>query len=546
MKKSITDVIMDNNKKYIVLLFGIILLGFLLRIYQLDSESLWQDEGFTLNEVDKSNLKDTFKAVFGPPEGTPPAYFLLLHFWVKLFGSSDFSLRFPSVLFGVISIYLIFLVGKALFDKKTALIGSLIMSVSMIQILYSQDARAYSFFVLLILLSSLFFIKLIKNYDSKSLVCYFFSTVLLLYTHHFGLFVLLVQNIFFFLFITKDISRSHRNPLTSFVRQQARLSLWYRKADIPRMGQPPCQPDVSLEKLHNKVADDRISVSSVGTKNLAIKRWLLTNLIISLVYIPGIFIIISQFQHNQQSLQSALVNKIGLPPLISQLGILNFLLPIIIIFAISIVFLYFKFNPIHLFKAVKFNENIFFMGTILFFAVYIYFVPRLIHPFFVTRFTIFTYPFFYLLFARGFTKTCDNNLRKIISLIFLTVILLSLFCYYENVKKPQWKEAVFFVETESHPGELIIVLGQSKLAIFNHYYLGHLGVIGVDIFIDQLENQEELRKLVSMIESGQHKGYWLIQSEPYKTKGIYIKYFETEYDLIQEKQFYTVEVYHYI
>src|SRR3989338_10447644 len=128
-------------KALTILLLGIILLGLFLRLYQLDIENLWQDEGFTLMEVDRPTLKDSFLAVWGPPEGTPPFYFLLLHLWVRVGGSSDFNLRLPSVIFGVISISLLFLVGKELFGVRTALMSAFIMSISMLQILYSQEAR---------------------------------------------------------------------------------------------------------------------------------------------------------------------------------------------------------------------------------------------------------------------------------------------------------------------------------------------------------------------------------------------------------------------
>ena len=492
-------------KALTILLLGIILLGLFLRLYQLDIENLWQDEGFTLMEVDRPTLKDSFLAVWGPPEGTPPFYFLLLHLWVRVGGSSDFNLRLPSVIFGVISISLLFLVGKELFGVRTALMSAFIMSISMLQILYSQEARAYSLFVLLTLLSVFFFIKVIKNSKSKYFMGYFISALLLLYTHHFGLFIILIQNLIYF-------------------------ALYFQ----------------SKGKFY------------AGSNNLEIKKWVRGNFLLGLLYLPGVILIFSQFQHNQRSLQSALIDKLGLPAFIGQLGIWIFLLPVLLLL-VGMVFYHIKrtkenhiekitapkINLHYFFEKIKLNGTFFFLLITIFSVVYVYLLPQLVHPFFATRFTVFLYPFFYLLMAYGFTKLNDKKLRQIITIIFLVAAVSSLFFYYGSVKKPQWQEAVSLVEEESQLGELIIILGQSKLAIFNHYYKSNLEMMGVDVHVNPSENEQELQHLISRPGFEDYKGYWLIQSEAYKTKGIYKKYFENRTAAKEEKRFYQVEVGHY-
>ncbi|MCK4589139.1 MAG: glycosyltransferase family 39 protein [Nanoarchaeota archaeon] len=473
---------MKQKQLIFLLLILIILVGGFLRFYQLDNESLWQDEGFTLIEVDQPSFKQTFNAIIGPPEGTPPLYFIILHFWTRIFGTSEFSLRFPSAIFGMVSILLIFLIGKEIFNKKTGLISALIMSVSTIQILYSQDARAYSLFVMLTLISFLFYIKTLKSSSNKNLFFYLISTLFLLYTHHFALFVLFAQNIIFFLF--------HKE--------------FYLKT----------------------------------------KKWLISLLVLGVLYVPGILIVLSQFQHNQKSLQSALSGKLGLPLVISQLGILNFLWPVLIIFFIVLVIYYFKTNLINLIKKIRFNENIFFITISIFTLSYILILPKLIHPFFVTRFTVFTYPFFYLLFAEGFNKMRKIKLKKTISVLFLVLVILSLFTYYSTPKKEQWKEAVSFIEDKSQPNEMIIIIGDTHFTIFDYYYSNKLEVIKVNIHIDQLENQKELNNLIPQLQN--KKGYWLVESNAYKTQGIYQKHFKENFNLMKGEKFLDIEVYHYI
>ena len=107
------------NKKQITfcLLIGILLLAGILRFYQLDSESIWLDEGYALREAEKSDLSESLRSI-KEENATPPLYFLFLRYWIMSFGKSEFILRLPSVIFSLISIVFVFLIGKELYNKK--------------------------------------------------------------------------------------------------------------------------------------------------------------------------------------------------------------------------------------------------------------------------------------------------------------------------------------------------------------------------------------------------------------------------------------------
>ena len=78
--------IMSNHFNKLSLL-SILFVGFLLRIYDLGTESIWYDEGCSLNfAVQEINN------IFFQNDKSPPLYYLFLHFWIKLFGTSEFFL----------------------------------------------------------------------------------------------------------------------------------------------------------------------------------------------------------------------------------------------------------------------------------------------------------------------------------------------------------------------------------------------------------------------------------------------------------------------
>ena len=82
-------------------MYLILLVALVLRLVSLN-QSLWLDEA-TSALVVRMSVGDMF-ARFLPGDFHPPLYYLILKFWVSIFGNSEISLRMPSVIFGVITI----------------------------------------------------------------------------------------------------------------------------------------------------------------------------------------------------------------------------------------------------------------------------------------------------------------------------------------------------------------------------------------------------------------------------------------------------------
>ncbi len=162
----------------------------ILRVYDLSGESLWLDELDTLRHMDR------FPSIF-EVENKPFFYYFCVFFWTKLFGTSDFALRFPSVIFGVGSVPMIFIVGRLLFGNKVALISSLLLCISEFHVFYSRMAIVYSLFVFLTLASVYFFLLFLKKPSARNTSFYVLFSTLFFYTYAYGVFVLLFQNAFF-------------------------------------------------------------------------------------------------------------------------------------------------------------------------------------------------------------------------------------------------------------------------------------------------------------------------------------------------------------
>jgi len=194
------------SRLQILLLALVLLLAMGLRMYNLSSESLSLDEGQShasvampfgemLNEI----KQDTH----------PPLYFVLLYGSIRIFGDTEFGMRIPSVLFGVLAVLLVFPVTRLLRDRETALIATVLAAASLFQIRHAQEARMYSLTACLSLLSCWCFLRLYKKHDSPiDVIAYVLSTTLLLYTHFYGLFILAAQNLYALMIIARAPDRA--------------------------------------------------------------------------------------------------------------------------------------------------------------------------------------------------------------------------------------------------------------------------------------------------------------------------------------------------
>ncbi len=105
------------------MLLLIIILAALLRLYDLGGESYWYDE-VIMTDVAQGDLGKMIKS------GRPPLYVTFAHFWIKLFGTSEFATRSLSALAGILAIPVLYLIGQQLFGTRVGLISAFLMAIS--------------------------------------------------------------------------------------------------------------------------------------------------------------------------------------------------------------------------------------------------------------------------------------------------------------------------------------------------------------------------------------------------------------------------------
>lgn len=192
---------MGKNQKIIFIL----ILSLVLRLVRLN-QSFWLDEGAQVLMSSKSLAFQWFGRI---NDFQPPLFYLLTHFWLKI-GHSEVFLRILPVLFGILTIYFTFLIGKRLKDERLGLFTALILSTSAYHVYYSQEMRMYSLFGLLITAS---FYSLI----TRKWLFYTLVTAASLYTHYFSFFFIFAQLIWVFVFKRKMLRVFLGNLMFSFL-----------------------------------------------------------------------------------------------------------------------------------------------------------------------------------------------------------------------------------------------------------------------------------------------------------------------------------------
>jgi len=156
----------------------------------LDAKSFWLDEAASVKYADPHRSLAQVGLADG---GQFAVYYLMLHMWLR-FGTSDAYVRVLSVIPAVLAVACIFILGRQLFGTRSGAIAAFALALNPFFIAFAQEARGYSLLLLASIVSTLFFVRLVQRAGSSvDLLSYVAASVLMMYTHLFGIFVLAAQ-----------------------------------------------------------------------------------------------------------------------------------------------------------------------------------------------------------------------------------------------------------------------------------------------------------------------------------------------------------------
>jgi len=270
-------------KRTLWILFAILALAAMLRFFQLDAQSFWNDEGTSARVAERSLPLITAASI---GDIHPPLYYYVLHFWRGVFGESEFTLRSLSAAFGVFLVWLIYLLGRQLFDEFTALAAASIAALNPFQVYYSQEARMYMMLAVWATASTYFLVRCARQDSGRSVsfAGYVLTAAAGMYTHYAFPFVLVVHNLVALVWLA--VQRAGWRKWATWFALQAAVVVLY----LPWVG-------VELQRLPEWKSP--APVYQLGPALLDTFRWFVfgrtipTEPVVTALGIVGLFVLVS-------------------------------------------------------------------------------------------------------------------------------------------------------------------------------------------------------------------------------------------------------------
>jgi uncharacterized membrane protein len=427
------------------------------------------------------------------------------------FEMTEISIRSLSVLFGVLSIGMMYLVGRQLFGEKVGLLSSFFMAVSEFQIQHSQEARFYSLFALLTLISLYSYMLALRTKQPWFWIFNSLINVLLFYTHTYAIFIFAVECIHYVIYWGNN-----EDTVAQWGVSQALLVLAIVTGLIPLL----------REGNTASLSGGLMWVSAPSFKDLAsiVYNYLFPQnyqhswSFIGISFAIGlVFFVVGAFIYNFRRIighhwfieLNSWFQDMRLPPHVSSefvLVVIWFVVPIVLPFIYS----------------------------------------NLFSPIFVDRYTICAAPAFYLL-AANLVSRISRVVPIYISLGALMIVVVpGLQDYYVTDVNEQWREVAAYVQENGRSNDVIVFAPDDngyQTRSFDWYYRGVLPSCGIS---SNIKDDQVIADMLSDCMLG-HERFWVIMRGPSEVVNRLKSFFlgpdqAAEY-LIKEKRFVMISVY---
>jgi len=458
--------------KLLGVLSTIVVAAVLLRSMNLSTESLWIDEAYSVQAADRPLAE----AARQDPRN-PPGYFVTLHFWIQVFGTSEAGVRSLSLAPSLIALILTYFLGARLYNERTGLIAAGFMAVSTFHIHFAQEARAFAMLLALLMGSMLAMDVIFKDEKGRghpwAWIALGLTNIAALYTHLYAVFFVAAQSLLF---------------LLTWRENRRKLVPWLAVLAVVVLAFSPWLVEM-LEQAAGGAGQSR--------KHLALK-------------VPQTFF--------------SFLTGYTLVPLdeVARQNVVSTLKAHWHILAASIV----GFGMLFLasLAAVRRHKRAtVFVGTMCLAPMAMAFFISIKLQIFDARYLIGCSPLFYLFMASGIPYVFGPECRRrwmrpavaVGSLMAVALILMSLANYHwglfsSRFGKEQWRDVVAHVESQAQPSDLI-VFDRGYIGRAYDYYLRREEVARLRLK-DAAQNEASPEWAKALEQIKQHRRVWLVRS----------------------------------
>lgn len=164
----------------------VVLLAFVVRVFDLAGQSLWYDEGYTVMFAQRGLVE----LIAGPArlELNTPLHYLVLNAWMQFAGTSEFATRLLSVFAGVLTVAVVFRLAQV--SRRPAALPALLVALAPVCVLMSREVRMYALAACLCVASVLCFALAAQHSTRTRWLAWAFVSIAAFGTHVLSAFVI--------------------------------------------------------------------------------------------------------------------------------------------------------------------------------------------------------------------------------------------------------------------------------------------------------------------------------------------------------------------
>ena len=163
---------------------GLVGLSLLLRATELHA-GFWIDEGISVGIAHHhwTSIPSLLRQ-----DGSPPAYYMLLGLWIRVFGDGEAATHALSLVFSLASIPIAYVAGRSIFDRRTGFVCALLVAVTPYLTYYAQETRMYTYESFLSLIAALAYVNGVVRGRRAWAALLVPTLALMVYGHNWALF----------------------------------------------------------------------------------------------------------------------------------------------------------------------------------------------------------------------------------------------------------------------------------------------------------------------------------------------------------------------
>jgi mannosyltransferase len=156
------------------------------------SSDLWLDEALSAN-IAKLPLGDLREAL--KRDGAPPLYYVILHFWIDVFGDSDTAVRALSGVLSIATLPAMYFAGRRIGGRFTGWAAVLVFATLPFSFRYATETRMYALVMFIVAWGYLAFMRALEQPKLGRLALVTAVVAALLYSHNWSFYLVAVAGL---------------------------------------------------------------------------------------------------------------------------------------------------------------------------------------------------------------------------------------------------------------------------------------------------------------------------------------------------------------